>query len=142
MWQRIQTLYLAIATALSVAMFFSTKAVIPAAADHEEQLISFISYTPYLILLAVVSLLDILALTTYRHRVFQMRTSVLTALITLALQIWLVVDFVSTHSEVIFKLPAVFPAVSCVLEILAARSILADEMMVRSASRLRSSRKR
>ena len=79
MWQRIQTLYLAIATALSVAMFFSTKAVIPAAADHEEQLISFISYTPYLILLAVVSLLDILALTTYRHRVFQMRTSVLTA---------------------------------------------------------------
>ena len=84
MWQRVQTLYLAISTALIAAMFFCNKA-----GD-----ISFVSYWPYLVLLVVITLLNILALTTYRFRVFQVRTAVLAALVTLGLQAWLVVDFV------------------------------------------------
>ena len=127
MWQRIQTLYLAIATGLLIAMFFTNKA------DD----ISFISYFPYLILLIVTTLLNVLALTTYKHRIFQARTAVLSALITLGLQGWLVVDFIATHSERLFHLPCVFPIVVVILDVLAARRIFSDELLVRSASRLR-----
>ncbi len=132
MWQRVQTLYLAIATALVAVMFFSDKA----------EGIRYISYIPYLVLLVIVVLLDILALTTYRFRMFQFRTAGLSAILSIALQAWLVVDFVLTHNDVIFKITAVFPMVSAIFDILAARNIWADELMVRSASRLRAAKRK
>ena len=132
MWQRVQTLYLAIATALVAALFFCNKA-----GD-----ISFVSYWPYLALIVISCLLHVLALTTWKFRVFQVRTAVLAALITLALQAWLVVDFIVTGNDPLFHIPALFPLAAVILDVLAARSIWADELMVRSASRLRSSRRK
>lgn len=127
MWQRIQTLYLFLSTALMASLFFCDKA----------EGIPFIKYIPYLILLIIIVLLDFLALTTYKHRIFQMRTAVFAAIITIALQAWLVVDFIATYHDVMFRVPAVFPIVSVILNFLAAKNIMADELMVRSASRLR-----
>ena len=132
MWQRIQTLYLAISTALIAAMFFCNKA-----GD-----ISYVSYWPYLVLLVLITLLSVLALTTYKIRVFQVRTTVLAAIITLALQAWLVVDFVVTGNDPLFHVTAIFPLVAVILDVLAARGIWADELMVRSSSRLRSSKRK
>ena len=132
MWQRVQTLYLAIATGLIAAMFFCDKA------DG----VSFTSYWPYLVLLILSLLLHILALTTWKFRIFQVRTAVLAALLTLALQVWLVVDFVVTGNDPLFHVPALFPVVAVILDVLAARGIWADELIVRSASRLRSSKRK
>ncbi|MBO4670393.1 MAG: DUF4293 family protein [Bacteroidales bacterium] len=132
MWQRVQTLYLAISTALIVAMFFCNKA-----GD-----ISFVAYWPYLVLLILITLLSLLALTTYKIRVFQVRTTVLAALITLGLQAWLVVDFLVTGNDPLFHVTAIFPLVAVILDVLAARGIWADELMVRSSSRLRSSKRK
>ena len=132
MWQRVQTLYLAISTALIAAMFFCNKA-----GD-----ISFVSYWPYLVLLVVITLLDILALTTYRFRVFQVRTAILAALVTLGLQAWLVVDFVLSGNDPLFHVAAIFPLVAVILDVLAARGIWADELMVRSSDRLRSAKRK
>ena len=132
MWQRVQTLYLALSTALIVSMFFCDKAVG----------VSFISYWPYLLLLILITILNILALTTWKMRIFQVRTTVLAALLTLALQAWLVVDFVVTGNDPLFHVPALFPIAAVILDILAARGIWADELMVRSASRLRSSKRK
>ena len=132
MWQRIQTLYLAIATALIAAMFFCDKA----------EGISFVSYWPYTVLMVLSLLLHILALTTWKFRIFQVRTAVLAAIITLALQAWLVVDFIVTGNDPLFHVPARFPLVAVILDILAARGIWADELMVRSSSRLRSSKRK
>ncbi|MBR5905420.1 MAG: DUF4293 family protein [Bacteroidales bacterium] len=131
MWQRVQTLYLALATALIAAMFFCDKA------DG----VSFVSYWPYLVMLILITLLNILALTTYKIRVFQVRTTVLSALLTLALQAWLVVDFIVTGNDPLFHVPALFPIVAVILDVMAARGIWADELMVRSSSRLRSSKR-
>lgn len=131
MWQRVQTLYLFLSTALMASLFFCDKA----------EGIPFYEYTPYLILLIIVVLLDFMALTCYKHRIFQMRTAVLSALITVALQAWIAVDFFASYHDVIFRVPAVFPTVSIILNILAARNIMADELMVRSASRLRSAKR-
>ncbi len=104
--------------------------------------ISFVSYWPYLVLLVVITLLDILALTTYRFRVFQVRTAVLAALVTLGLQAWLVVDFVLSGNDPLFHVAAIFPLVAVILDVLAARGIWADELMVRSSDRLRSAKRK
>jgi len=142
MWQRQQTLYLAISTILVGLMFFLDKASVPGADGQSLETFSYISYIPYLILLVIVTLLHILALTTYKFRVFQMRTTTLAALLTLALQIWLVVDFFSTHDTMVFKVSAVFPLIAIILDVMAIRGILADEMLVRSSESLRKKRRK
>ena len=142
MWQRIQTLYLAIATALIIAMFFLPKAVIPGADGTPAETFRFTAYLPYFILLVVIALLDLLALTTWKFRVFQMRTAILAALITLALQVWLVVDYSATSGQVVFRVAAIFPLVALIFDVMAARRIWADQLMVESMSRLRSGKRR
>ena len=132
MWQRVQTLYLLLATGLVVALLFSTKA-----GD-----IPYTEYWPYAVLIILTSFLQVMALTTYKHRIFQMRTASLSAIILLGLQIWLVVDFIKTHNDPMFHVTAIFPVVATILDFLAARSILADELLVRSASRLRATKRK
>lgn len=104
--------------------------------------IPFTRYTPYLILMIIIMLLSLLALTTYKHRIFQMRTAILVALITLAFQAWLVVDYFATAGDPVFHVPAIFPLVCIILDCLAAKGIFADELMVRSASRLRAAKRK
>ena len=132
MWQRIQTLYLLLATGLVASLFFCNKA-----GD-----IPYTEYWPYLVLLIVTTFLEVMALTTWKHRIFQMRTAVLAAIILIAFQGWLVYDFIASHNTPVFHLPAVFPIGAAILDFLAARSILADEMIVRSASRLRAAKRK
>lgn len=132
MWQRVQTLYLAISTILVAVLFFGFKA-----GD-----IRYTAYTPYLILLIIITLLDIIALTTWKFRIFQFRTAILSSLITIALQAWLAVDFFVTGNSPVFHVTAIFPAISVILDILAARGIWTDELIVRSASRLRAAKRK
>lgn len=141
MWQRIQTLYLVIATALMAAMLFSLKAVVPAADGTFAEEIRYTAYIPYLLLLIIIVLLDFLALTVFRFRVFQMRTAVLAAIITLAFQAWLAVDYFATNGDVVFRYTAVFPAVAFILDLLAARGIASDIMVAESVNRLRTKKK-
>ena len=131
MWQRVQTLYLLLATGLVVALLFCTKA----------GEIPYTEYWPYAVLIILTSFLQVMALTTYKHRIFQMRTASLSAIILVGLQIWLVVDFIKTHNDPMFHVTAIFPIVATILDFLAARSILADEMLVRSADRLRAAKR-
>ncbi len=141
MWQRVQTLYLAIATVLIGVMFFSVKAASYGADGETVRTLMYTDYIPYLVLLIVITLLNILALTTFKHRIFQMRTAGLAAIVTLALQIWLGVDFWLTRGEFVFKVTAVFPLLCVILDILAARGILADQLLVESAYHLRKARR-
>ena len=131
MWQRVQTLYLFLATALIAALFFC----------HKAGDVFYTDYWPYLILLIVVAFLNVTALTTYKHRIFQMRTATLSAIILLGLQIWLAVDCIKTHNTPVFSLTAVFPVVAMILNLLAARGILADELLVRNSNRLRAAKR-
>lgn len=71
-----------------------------------------------------------------------MRTAALSAIVSLALQIWLVLDYFVTRSELSFNVAVLFPLAIVVFDLLAARSIFSDELMVRSASRLRSSKRK
>lgn len=141
MWQRVQTLYLMIASALVVALFFSVKAFVFGPDGTHAQEFRYIAYTPYLILLIVVALLQVIALTTFKVRVLQMRTAVLAALILVALQAWLAVDFFTADKSVVFRWTAVFPLVAALLDVWAARAIFRDQLLVESLSSLRKRRR-
>lgn len=141
MWQRLQTLYLCIATGLIVALFFSVKAFTLGPGGVHSVELTYIKYTPYLILLILVTILQLLAVFTFNARVFQMRTAVLSAILMIALQAWIGVDYFTADKEWIFKFTAVFPLVAAILNFIAARHILRDQLLVESVSHLRSRKK-
>lgn len=102
---------------------------------------TYIKYTPYLILLILITILQLLAVFTFNARVFQMRTAVLSAILMIALQAWIGVDYFTADKEWIFKFTAVFPLVAAILNFIAARLILRDQLLVESVSHLRSRKK-
>jgi len=124
MWQRIQTLYLVLGLALLAIMFF-----------HVEN-------TWWLILLGVATFMQVVALIAYKHRIFQMRTAVIAGMMLVGLQIWMAVVYFGTEDKSIYNITTVFPIVAAILDFLAARNILSDEILVQSSSRLRSNRKK
>ena len=141
MWQRIQTLYLAVATALLTSMFFCKFATI-LGPDGVEISIKYFEKVPYLVLLAVALAGNVFSLFAFKIRIPQMRVATVAALILLAFQIWIIVDVVRGWNEMVFSVTALFPLVAMVLDILAARNIMLDEAMVQSASLLRASKRR
>lgn len=141
MWQRLQTLYLCIATGLIVALFFSVKAFTLGPGGVHSVELTYIKYTPYLILLILITILQLLAVFTFNARVFQMRTAVLSAILMIALQAWIGVDYFTADKEWIFKFTAVFPLVAAILNFIATRLILRDQLLVESVSHLRSRKK-
>ena len=140
MWQRAQTLYLAISVILIGVMFFASKAAVYGA-EGVTQTYSFIDYIPFFILLVIIEALNVLALSCYKQRIFQMRTTTLSAIITVAFQIWLLVDFFANKSEMVFRVTTIFPLFAVFFDILAIRGILADQLVVESAEHLRRSRR-
>ena len=141
MWQRLQTLYLCIATGLIAALFFSVKAFTLGPGGVHSVDLTYIKYTPYLLLLILITILQLLAVFTFNARVFQMRTAVLSAILMIALQAWIGVDYFTADKEWIFKFTAVFPLVAAILNFIAARLILRDQLLVESVSHLRSRKK-
>lgn len=141
MWQRLQTLYLCIATGLIVALFFSVKAFTLGPGGVHSVELTYIKYTPYLILLILITIFQLLAVFTFNARVFQMRTAVLSAILMIALQAWIGVDYFTADMELIFRFTAVFPLVAAILNFIAARLILRDQLLVESVSHLRSRKK-
>ncbi|MBQ9310357.1 MAG: DUF4293 domain-containing protein [Bacteroidales bacterium] len=124
MWQRIQTLYLAIASGLLVAMYFQGY------------------QTPYLILWSMALASQLLALVCLKSRTLQLRLSNLAGLLLVGLQIWMGVVFFTSEPRPLVNMTYVFPIVAAILDFLASRGILHDELLVRSASRLRASKRK
>lgn len=137
MWQRIQTLYLALSTALIIAIFVTPYAE---TLDVHEN-IYFTDKLPYLWLMISVILAHIFTLTLFKARGLQLRVTTLAALITLGFQIWVAVDFFNRPDGIVFKATAVFPLVSVILDVLAIRGIMSDILITESVGRLRTRRK-
>ena len=138
MWQRIQTIYLIIALGLVVALFFCVKSFTVGEGGAHVNEVKYMAFVPYAILLVISALLQVIALLTFNVRVFQMRTAILSALILLGLQGWLVFDYLTAADGVIFHWTAILPLIAVILDFIAARKILRDQLLVESASRLRS----
>ena len=129
------------ATGLIAALFFSVKAFTLGPGGIHAVELTYVKYTPYLILLILITILQLLAVFTFNTRVFQMRTAVLSAILMISLQAWIGVDYFTADKTLIFKFTAVFPILAAILNFIAARYILRDQLLVESVSHLRSRKK-
>ena len=71
-----------------------------------------------------------------------MRLSNLAGLLLLGLQAWMAVSYFTSDPRPALSFTAIFPIVAAILDFLAARAILRDEFLVRSASRLRAAKRK
>lgn len=144
MWQRIQTLYIGIATALTAVLFFSRMATIIAPGGKEID-IMYYEKLPYLVMLIMLLTAEICAGFCFKNWFLQARVCMLTALMLIGFQIWLGVDFFRFHNEMVFSFTMIFPLVSAILNIMAARSALVDAMTmqaIKTTRKVRKNRKR
>ncbi len=141
MWQRVQTLYIGIATALIVSLFFCNFARI-IGPEGDEVTIRYSEKLLYLLVLIMLFTANVIALFSFKNRILQMRVCVLAAILLFAFQILVAVDVIRNMHDMVFSFTAVFPLVAVILDIMAARGIMMDEMMVKTASSLRSARKK
>ena len=144
MWQRIQTLYLIIATGLSASLFFCNLAGI-IGPDGEEITIRYYEKSSYLVLMIMILAAQICSIFSYRHWLLQARVCIIAALLLVGFQIWLGIDFIRMRNDMVFNIPGVFPIACAILDGLAARASLIDEMTitaVRSARKIRRNRRK
>ena len=142
MWQRIQTLYLAVSTVLLVILFFNDAYTV--AASDGMQYVKYLQIQkPYFgILLGILFAMTVLALITFKVRILQMRLATLSGLVALGMTGWLAYYYFTAPENVTFKWTIIFPLVVAICNFLAARGCFQDQLMVESAYRIRESRKR
>lgn len=139
MWQRIQTLYLAISAVLIGVLLFGT-AYVPAG-DGDPVHYTALQSPWFAILLGMIALMIFIALIAFKVRILQMRLATLSALVALGAQAWLAFLYFTMH-DVVFKWTVIFPFVIFISNILAARGCYQDQLMVEAATRIRDSRKK
>ena len=141
MWQRIQTLYFALSTILlTILAFGNVGSIITVDAPVEN--VKYLAKLPYAILILLSLALNLVATFSWKRRSLQIRLGGASIVLLLALQIWLGVDYFTLSKEFVFKWTAIFPIFAAIFDLLAMKGVLADEMLVRSASRLRSAKRK
>ncbi len=141
MWQRIQTLYLLISTALVIALCLGTAYHVSGTEGLTDVSYWQLQKPFFGILLGILAFLVALALVVYKSRILQMRLAVLSGIIALGMQGWLAWMYFSFEGAV-FSWTVIFPLVIFICNLLAARGCFQDQLMVESAYRVRERRKR
>lgn len=144
MWQRIQTLYLGISTALMFSMFFCTFATI-IGPGGDEVTIAYREKLPYLVLMVMLITAHIAATASFKAFFLQARVAMIAGLLSFGFQIWLGIDILRNLSVMSFSFTALFPLAAGVLDFMAAKRSLVDEMTiqaVKSTRKFRKNRKR
>lgn len=139
MWQRIQTLYLGISTALIFSMFFCTFATV-IGPDGAEITIGYHEKLAYLTMLIMLFTAQVAATASFKAMFLQARVSIIAALMAVGLQIWLGVDFLRFRNEMVFSFTMLFPLAAAILDFMAAKKSLVDEMTL-TAIKLKRKRK-
>jgi len=142
MWQRIQTLYLAVSAVLVFILFFSDAYTV--AAPEGMQYVTYLRIrTPYFaILLGILAAMIALALVSFKVRILQMRLATLSGLVALGMEGWLAYYYFTAPENVTFKWTVIFPLIIAISNFLAARGCFQDQLLVESAYRIRDSRRR
>lgn len=141
MWRSIQTLYLGIATALMAALFFCRFATI-IGPDGAEETIRYYEKTPYLVLMIMTMTAHICSVFSYKLRFLQARVCIITALLALGMQVWFFMDFMKFRHDMVFSITMIFPLVMTILDVMAAKNSLVDEMTVSAVRSVRKIRRR
>ena len=127
MWKNLQTLYLGISTALIASLFFCNFATI-VAPGGEELAIAYREKLPYLAMLIMLFTAHVAATASFKVPFLQARVAMIAALMSIGFQVWLAVDIFRFLNEMTFHITALFPLAAAVLNIMAAKRALVDEM--------------
>ena len=141
MWKNLQTLYLGISTALIISLFFCNFATIIGPAG-EELTIAYREKLPYLGMLIMLVTAHIAATASFKIPFLQARVAMIAALMSIGFQVWLAVDIIRFLDEMTFHITALFPLAAAVLNIMAAKRALVDEMTITAAKSIRSARRK
>ena len=140
MWKNLQTLYLGISTALIISLFFCNFATIIGPAG-EELAIAYREKLPYLGMLIMLVTAHIAATASFKAPFLQARVAMIAALMSIGFQIWLAVDIFRFLNEMTFHITALFPLAAAVLNFMAAKRALVEEMTIKAFKSLRSKRR-
>lgn len=140
MWQRIQTLYIAIATGLAAAMFFCNFAMI-IGPEGEELGIRYYEKSSYLVLMIMILTAQICCLSSFKSWFLQARVCAISALLLIGFQIWLGIDFFRMHNDMVFNITGVFPIAAAILDMLAARAAMIDQLTITAVASERKAKK-
>ena len=140
MWQRIQTLYLGISTALIFSMFFCTFATI-IGPQGEELTIGYHEKLPYLTMLIMLFTAQIAATASFKAFFLQARVAMIASLMAIGFQIWLAVDVIRFHGDMTFSFTTIFPFAAAILDGMAAKRSLVDEMTITAVKSVKGSRR-
>lgn len=140
MWQRIQTLYIAIATGLAAAMFFCNFATI-LGPEGDELTIRYYEKSSYLVLMIMILTAQICSLFSFKSWFLQARVCAISALLLIGFQIWLGIDFFRMRNDMVFNITGVFPIVAAILDMLAARAAMIDQLTLTTIGSERKARK-
>ena len=141
MWQRIQTLYLGVATALMFSMFFCIFATI-IGPDNTEITIAYREKLPYLVLMVMLITAHIAATASFKAFFLQARVSIIAGLLAFGFQIWLGIDILRNLHDMTFSITALFPLAAGVLDFMAAKRSMVDEMTVQAVKSARKIRRK
>jgi hypothetical protein len=141
MWQRIQTLYLGTATALIFSMFFCTFATI-IGPDGSDVTIRYSEKLSYLSLMIMTFIAHIAATASFKAFFLQARVCAIAGLLAFGFQIWLAIDMFINRSDMSFSITALFPLAALVLDFMAARKSMVDEMTLQAVKSARKSKKK
>ncbi len=141
MWQRIQTLYLVISTALMFSMFFCIFATI-IGPEGTEITIAYREKLPYLVLMVMLMTAHIAATASFKTFFLQARVSIIAGLLALGFQIWIVIDILRNMNEMSFSFTALFPLAASALDFMAAKRSMVDEMTVQAVRSTRKNRRK
>ncbi len=86
----------------------------------------------YIVMLIMLIAGGVASAFSYKNLFLQTRVCMLTALMQIGFQIWLAVDFFRFHNDMVFSFSLIFPIVSAILNIMAARNALLDGMTVQA----------
>ena len=141
MWQRIQTLYLGISTALIFSMFFCIFATI-IGPDGADVTIRYSEKMSYLTLLIMLITSHIAATASFKTFFLQARVSVIAGLLAIGFQIWLAIDFFINRNGMVFNVTILFPLAAAALDFMAAKRSMVDELTIQSVKSVRKARKK
>ena len=141
MWKRLQTLYLGISTALIFSMFFCKFATIIGPAG-EELSIGYNEKLPYLVMLIMLFTAYVAATASFKAPFLQERLAMIAALMSMGFQIWLTVDIIRFFNEMTFHITALFPLAAAILNFMAAKRALVEEMTITAVKSMKSARRK
>lgn len=131
MIQRIQTLFLFVASALLFSLFFSNFIII------DNSAIKYVEYKPFLIFTIATFALSFIPIFLFKKRMLQMRFCIFNMILLIAYQVWIEIAISDVAGQSTFSITAVFPIIAGILIFLAFRNIGKDEALVQSMNSLR-----